>query len=26
VLVSAPVWALVRRHAARERIPDGIVE
>jgi len=24
-LVSAPVWALVRRHAARERIPEGIV-
>lgn len=26
LLVSAPVWALVRRHAARERIPEGIVE
>ncbi|MGN6501662.1 MAG: hypothetical protein ACTHKX_02015 [Pseudolysinimonas sp.] len=26
LLVSAPVWALVARHAARERIPEGIVE
>ena len=25
VAVSAPVWLLVRRHAARERIPDAIV-
>jgi len=25
VAVSAPVWVLVRRHAARERIPDQIV-
>lgn len=25
VAVSAPVWVLVRRHAARERIPEGIV-
>lgn len=24
-LVSAPIWTLVRRHAARERIPEGIV-
>jgi ammonium transporter, Amt family len=26
VLVSAPVWVLVRRHAARERIPAEILE
>ncbi len=26
VVVSAPVWVLVRRHAARERIPAQIMQ
>jgi Amt family ammonium transporter len=26
IAVSAPVWLLVRRHAARERIPESILE